>query len=297
MKKLSKQQYDKACSYIENEARGIDRAYFHFWNGSGSKEEVLEQLEQYRNDDGGFGHSIEPDFRLKESSPMATTVAFQFLIKLGLSKDHPFIQEGIRYFQSTCKEEGWNAVPEAVNHVPHAPWWSVQEGEQKYSANPDAEIVGYLMAYSDDKEPKSAMLMKVMDHLSDLNEYEIHEVQCYLRLADLAQGDIQNVILEKVQKQLPYIVDRPEKWDSYGVQPVVLVDSEESPFVDELNQEVHVNLDYIIEKQQEDGSWAPTWEWGQYQDDWEKAKKEWSGHLTVQQLITLSKFDRIEREQ
>lgn len=296
MKKLTKAQFEKACSYIENEARGIDRAFFKYWKGEGSEEQVLKELEKYRNEDGGFGHSLEPDFRLKESSPMATSVAFQYLSKLGLPKDHPFIKKGIEYFQSTYHAgEGWEAVPETVNDVPHAPWWGVHPGEQKYSANPDAEIVGYLLAFSDDKEPKSEMLMKVMDHLSDLNEYEIHEVLCYLRLADLAGGDIKEVITDKVHKQLPYIVDRPEKWDSYGVQPVVLVESDESPFVDELNQELLVNLDYIVDQQNEDGSWEPTWEWGQYEEEWEQAKLEWKGSLTVQQIITLSKFDRIEK--
>ncbi|MCA0988394.1 hypothetical protein [Guptibacillus algicola] len=296
MKKLTKAQFEKACSYIENEARGIDRAFFKYWKGEGNEEQVLNELEKYRNEDGGFGHSLEPDFRLEESSPMATSVAFQYLTKLGLPKNHPFIKKGIEYFQDTYRVgEGWEAVPEAVNDVPHAPWWSVHPGEQKYSANPDAEIVGYLLAFSDDKEPKSEMLMKVMDHLSDLNEYEIHEVLCYLRLADLAGGDIKEVITDKVHKQLPYIVDRPEKWDSYGVQPVVLVESDESPFVDELNQELLVNLDYIVDQQNEDGSWEPTWEWGQYEKDWEQAKREWKGSLTVQQIITLSKFDRIEK--
>ncbi|MGA9290712.1 MAG: hypothetical protein WBV93_20460, partial [Anaerobacillus sp.] len=86
-----------------------------------------------------------------------------------------------------------------------------------------------------------------------------------------------------------------EEWDHYGVQPVVLVDSDQSPFAQELNQEIDVNLDYIIEKQLSDGSWGPSWEWGQYKDEWTIAQKEWKGFLTVQQLTILSQFGRMER--
>lgn len=295
MKKLSKEQYEKACLFIENEARALDAAFFKYWKGEERAERVVEELKKYQNNDGGFGHSLEPDFRLAESSPMATTIAFQYMNKLGLKKDHPVVKEGINYLLNTYDSENqrWNPVPPTVNDVPHAPWWYVKSGELSYSANPDAEIVGYLLAYSDESEPKSTMLEKVMTHLSNLNEYEIHEVLCYLRLAKMAGGDIEATIVDKIHKQLPYIIDRPEKWDSYGVQPVVLADSEDSPFVDELNQELHVNLDYLVESQKSDGSFEPTWEWGQYEEEWKKAKREWQGVLTVQQIITLSKFGRI----
>ena len=297
MKKLSYEGYEKACSFVENHARPIDRKYHSFWKGEAQKEEVLNELEGYRNEDGGFGHELEPDFRLDASSPMATTVAFQYMYKLGVPRDHKFVREGLHYFMNTFQDtnQQWQGVPEAVNHVPHAPWWHVGTEEVRYTANPDAEIIGYLLYYGDHNERTTMMLSRVMSHLDNLNEYEIHEVLCYLRLGKLAGGEIEKKINDKIQKKLPYIVDRPEEWDHYGVQPVVLVDSDQSPFAKELNQELHVNLDYIIEKQLDDGSWEPSWEWGKYEDTWAIAKEEWKGFLTVQHLTILSQFGRIER--
>ncbi len=296
MKTLSERQYEKASQFIELHARPLDREYFEYWRGNGDKERVLHELEAFRNEDGGFGNHIEPDFRLQESSPLATTVAFQYLSHLGVNADHPFIVDGTKYFLKTFREDrkGWQTVPNLVNDVPHAPWWHVSEKESPYSANPDAEIVGYLLHYNMHHHVTKEMLNKVMDHLSQLNEYEIHEVQCYLRLGRLAGVDVQQEIHKQIEKKLSYIVDRPEKWDQYGVQPLFLVDSVQSPFARELNQELNVNLDYLIENQRENGSWEPTWSWGQFENHWEIAKKEWQGILTVQNLITLSKFDRID---
>ncbi|WP_347549975.1 hypothetical protein ABFG93_00115 [Pseudalkalibacillus hwajinpoensis] len=295
MKKLSNQRFNEACAFVEQYARPLDRAFLAFWKGDSDKEEVVCELQAYQNEDGGFGHCLEPDFRLNDSSPMATTMAFQYITKLGLSKTHSLVTGGLPYFRDTfhSQKSRWHAVPKAVNDVPHAPWWNVTDNEQKYSANPDAEIVGYLHYYNGDESITSDMLAVVMNHLSDMNDYEIHEVLCYLRLGKLVGGDVEQKIVSQISKQLPYIVDRPEKWDHYGVQPIVLADSEQSPFFKELNQEINVNLDYIVDKQQRDGSWEPSWSWGQYNDEWEIAKQEWKGYLTVQQLMVLSEFGRI----
>lgn len=297
MKKLSQMQYEKACSYVENNARPIDRSFLSFWRGESSAEEVIQELEAFRNSDGGFGHCLEPDFRLKESSPMATSVAFQYMKRIRIPKSHPFIVEGLVYFTNTFNtdRECWIAVPESVNDVPHAPWWHVYGSENQFSGNPDAEIVGYLLYYGNrHNELATRMLSKVMGHLEKLNEYEIHEVLCYLRLANLVGGEEEEMINNKIYNKLSTIIDPPEKWDHYGVQPVVLADSEQSPFAKELNQELHVNLDYLIDKQLADGSFEPSWEWGQYENEWENAKREWKGYLTVHQLIVLSEFGRIE---
>jgi hypothetical protein len=36
-----------------------------------------------------------------------------------------------------------------------------------------------------------------------------------------------------------------------------------------------------IERQSDDGGWWPTWTWGQYEEVWPIAKKEWAGKITL----------------
>ena len=53
-------------------------------------------------------------------------------------------------------------------------------------------------------------------------------------------------------------------------------------------------LDMEIERQSDDGSWEPTWAWGQYEDAWQVARREWQGHLTLQTLLGLRAYGRID---
>ena len=71
--------------------------------------------------------------------------------------------------------------------------------------------------------------------------------------------------------------------------------SQRSPFLRGLEDAVAANLDYIITTQQEDGSWQPTWSWAEaWPEVWEQARQEWAGVLTLETLLTLERFSRIE---
>jgi hypothetical protein len=58
---------------------------------------------------------------------------------------------------------------------------------------------------------------------------------------------------------------------------------------------VQENLDFEIEHQNRDGSWAPTWSWGTaYPEAWKEAEGEWRGILTLAMLRSLRDYDRID---
>jgi hypothetical protein len=41
----------------------------------------------------------------------------------------------------------------------------------------------------------------------------------------------------------------------------------------------------------DDDHWEPNWNWsGMYPDEWSAAKEEWSGNLTVKNLLILQNF-------
>jgi hypothetical protein len=41
--------------------------------------------------------------------------------------------------------------------------------------------------------------------------------------------------------------------------------------------------------------WGITWSWGQFEEEWETAKEEWRGWLTLEYLRILRSFDHIEK--
>ncbi|MCK4793901.1 MAG: hypothetical protein KAV87_59795, partial [Desulfobacteraceae bacterium] len=83
--------------------------------------------------------------------------------------------------------------------------------------------------------------------------------------------------------------------EQYVLKPLHVATSPGSPFAGMLAAEVEANLDYEIERQDEDGSWAPNWTWGDnYPEVWPEAEREWRGVLTLKMLKLLRGFGRLE---
>ncbi|KRE83056.1 hypothetical protein ASG89_13065 [Paenibacillus sp. Soil766] len=56
---------------------------------------------------------------------------------------------------------------------------------------------------------------------------------------------------------------------------------------------IAADLDALIQKMGQDGTWEPNWSWGRYDEEWRLAKEEWKGYLTLHHLMTLKSFGRI----
>ena len=92
--RLTNQTYLKARSFIYRNARPLDIARWQYHFEGGSKDAVLTALSSYQNEDGGFGHALEPDAWNPNSSPIQTWVAMEILREIGFTdKTHPIIQE------------------------------------------------------------------------------------------------------------------------------------------------------------------------------------------------------------
>lgn len=64
------QALKKARTFIYRNARPLDLARWQYHFEGGSKEAVLTTLAAYQNEDGGFGHALEPDSWNPNSSPI-----------------------------------------------------------------------------------------------------------------------------------------------------------------------------------------------------------------------------------
>ena len=303
---LSQEGFDRARQFVHTQARPLEQALFAVYFEDGPADAVLDALGAHQNADGGFGQSLEPDFRLEASSPMATTGGFQVVRDMGIGADHPIVQRGIRYCLETYDAalERWGSVPEAVNTVPRAPWWGYDaEGEAKagFRANPSAEIVGHLWHYKDlvPEDLLDRVTGLALAHMDTLpEEMEMHDLLCYLWLleADHLPDAERIAVGHRMLQAAPGIVTRdPAQWGSYCVKPLVLAPLPASSLADVLTDEVQTNLDYEIGHQGEDGAWGPFWNWGgQHGDAWDTAEREWKGVLTVKVLRSLKAFGRMQ---
>jgi len=82
VKKLSKTLFNQLNSYMNKKARPLESAIFNYYFNDSSGDDILDSLEEFQNSDGGFGLGIEPDFKLIQSSPMATSIGLRYLSML-----------------------------------------------------------------------------------------------------------------------------------------------------------------------------------------------------------------------
>ena len=72
MKQLSPEAFCRARHFLKAEARPLDRALFEHRFEKAPAQVVLNALDAYQNEDGGFGRALEADLRTPTSSALAT---------------------------------------------------------------------------------------------------------------------------------------------------------------------------------------------------------------------------------
>lgn len=305
MRTLSQDAQQLAYNFIITHARPLEQAryFYHFQNGPSSA--VIETLSAFQNADGGFGHALEPDIRLPDSSVIATTHALQILREIGAAPDHPLIAGAMRYLLATYDATNhiWPIIPANVDDAPHAPWWNYNPDPAPHRINPTPEIAGYCAAYADHvpDDLRESLLKSVVDHFMTLPDHidgnKQDAVMCYIRLYETTQ--LPDALRDQLETRLKAIINAsvsrdPAEWGGYAFRPLKAVHSPESPLAAAITDALALNLDYLIDHQDASGAWLPYWSWGgNFPDVWPVAEREWQGILTFDTLLALKNFGRL----
>ncbi|AVV58547.1 hypothetical protein C7121_21710 [Paenibacillus glucanolyticus] len=298
MKYLPNESMDRSKKFIKSKARKLERAIFDYEFESGSLDIVLQELSKYQNEDGGFGNALEPDIRCQESSAIATTVGLQCLSRLRVDGNNQIVQKAIQYLLNTHSKEhmGWEPIPKEADNAPRAPWWNYV-GVYKDWGNPNAEILGYFYEYSDlvSSDLLNDLTAYAINYLNERCELkEMHEMFCFVRLANRLPADKYQLISDKLDKFIENcVIKNQADRQGYCAYPLQIVDSPESQYYEKYKEVIPQDLDGIIDGQEEDGAWAVNWSWGCYEEEWEKAKEEWKGVITLGSLLSLKSFNRL----
>ena len=305
---LSIQQFRLSESFLAREARPLDWVRFSFHFKGLVKEQVAETLAAYQNSDGGFGHALEPDLRTPESSALATANALKIFVETGLTAENPVVLQTLWYLEKTFDRERlmWPIAPKGLKKYPHAPWWGGEDVVKDFGGclvNPRAQILGALLSFQNafDKTLLRSALESTVNHLGTLpDSMEMHDLICYLYLIHSANlpGNLKEKMLPKLRRAVSAIVTRePEKWSGYSVKPLLLCHSPRAITYPDLKEALEANLDYEIQRQECDGSWTPNWSWEEFNPQaWPTAKRDWTGYLTIEALLTLKNFGRLEMQ-
>lgn len=280
---LSKEKFEKAKSFLQEQGRMLDQLQFDFYFQNGSKEDVIEALMTHQNSDGGFQGMGEGS--QDSSSPIGTSVAFQLLTELNVPSDDLMVQKGVKYIIETFD-------PDMGLWQPAFNW--IHEGEnviQKWE-NPSAELVGYLYHYQD--LVPSTFLKKLIDITTNNLMFverpmDAFVLLCYMRLSKFSPEPLKGTIIQRLREDVPRVIEvDPNKWSSWCIKPYWFAISTTSPFGDIIKQDLVRNLEYEIQNQTENGFFPPHWH------DTEDNLKIWRSILTIDVLKALRSYKMID---
>ncbi len=286
--------------------RQLDRRWFEYTFKAGSRAAVIEALVSYQNEDGGFGNGLEPDLRTPASSAIATSLGLHILRDVKAPSNELSVRRAIEYLLKSYDEQRrvWPIIPPEAEDAPHAPWWNYKESEGNFGgflANPRAAIVGHMQHYAqlvpaEFLEDVTASVLSFFE--SQVNELEMHDLLAYLGLAGASnlREEQRSRLMELLKQAASRVVESdPAQWSSYGLRPLDVAPSPRAPLADVIGAAaIQANLDYEVEQQLPDGSWALSWSWGgAYPDSWGQAERDWKGHLAVIKLKTLRDYGRV----
>lgn len=300
---------DKPSRWIKRYARPLEAARWKLWFENGSKEQVLESLQAFQNDDGGFGNGIEPDFWLPKSSPMATWAAGQILMEISADPNDPIVKSFKNYLVQTSQMQPgiWASVLPENNDYPHAPWWHYKEGVQEnWMFNPSVELASYLVYWSNAGEEAYELgwdtIKLAIKHLFTVEEMDFHEVNNFMQMLKIvmekpaAFEEHIAVSLHTVSEKIYALVDQcieqdPSQWATgYKALPLDFIYGPNHPLYERYKHLVEQNIQFFLQQRTEDGIWDIPWEWGSYPEVFPIARRYWQGILAVNRYKVLKSF-------
>lgn len=286
--------FDAAAGFLAASARILDRRVFQRLFQGGPAAPVRDAVTAYRNDDGGFGHALEPDCRAAASQPAAVEMALR-LMDITDTWDAALVSSACDWLAAVAPDEGGAAFCEpSVSEAPHAPWWVPEEGHPA-SLVQTGQLAGVLHARHVTHPWLDRATQVMWGRIAALAEpsgnqasgvaggYEMFGVLAFLQhVPDRARAQ------EALRRVGPLLFDRnlvaldPEAPGEVHspLDFAPLPDSIARPLFDDATISAH--LDHLAAAQRDDGGWMFNWQ------SWSPAAEaDWRGFITVSVLNTL----------
>jgi hypothetical protein len=280
--------------FLLNQARLLERRLFATCFRGEPAAGVVDALRGYQNDDGGFGHGLEPDVRCPFSLPIDAEIAFQAFAAAG-TVDHDMLTRACDFLARAAEEAGaGGAVPPAfpvIESFPRAEHWS--EWTYEPGLNPTAGLVGLLYQLGVDHPWRSAGAAYCWQQLEagtvPGDAHALKEVLVFLEhVPDRDRADQHAAALASDLASIPMFHLDPDA-PGYGLSPLDVAPRATSRwrtlFTD---AQIGAHLDRLQKNQQADGGWPITWE-----PPSQAAASEWRGVVTLGALRTLTSYGRL----
>jgi hypothetical protein len=282
---------ESGSNFIWENARLLERAIFAYHILDGSPDRILDALRTYQNEDGGFGHALEPDLRAPDSQPLFVEFALRTLYECNLRA--PDMANGACEFLSRHADlgKGISLAFPSFKSYPHPSHMDNPAVEQP-SMERLAGLVG-LLRWQGIIHPWLQGAVEVcVDYIFGSSFTDTHTILNAFCLVE-ALAPERNVdhlfsrLSDDLFKSSFFRLDVPII--SYGLTPLTFAPMPNSYcrsiFTD---AQIEAHLADLEKQQHEDGGWPIHWE-----PPAGASRQEWRAQRTVAALISLRAYGRI----
>jgi hypothetical protein len=281
-----------AAAFLHSNARVLElRRYAALFDG-GSAEPVVHALRAYRNDDGGFGHAIEPDMRAPTSQPVGIHTALEILHEVGV-RDDPMIGAAADWLTTVTRDDG--GIPfvlEDAMAYPHAPWWQYEDTSSEIQTPINAAALHRLGVRHPWLDRASEFCFDRIAHLDlgGLTTEPGYALQFGVQFLNaVPDADRAERTLDALAPALEPLKTVEADPHAEVTSPLALAPGPDARSRRLFDQDtIDRHLDAVEAAQQDDGGWRVTW------PDWNPAATiEWRGVATMNALVVLRANGRI----
>lgn len=282
--------FERGRDFIRAEARLLEQRLFANLFEDASASGVLAALGAYRNDDGGFGHGLEPDKLCPDSLPIDVEIAFDVLDAVDAGS-HEMARGACDYLATISVDGAVALASPVIERYPRAVHWS--DWTYRPGLNPTAGLAGQLHRLGVDHPWRKDATAWCWDALAQGLPDEAHALAAVLVfLANVDDRQRAEDVAANVRAHLPAVtMFRLDAQDpEYGVSPLDYAPDPAGPWRDLFTDAtIDAHLDLLLAEQQDDGGWPLRWE-----PPGIAATLAYRGMVTLRALRVLTAYGRID---
>lgn len=263
----------RAEHFIWLTARVLEQRRFAYHFLRGGAEPVEVALNAYLNEDGGYGHALEPDLRGPVSQPLHTGHALRILDSIGRCGGLR-VERICRYLTDISTHEGaLPAIHPSLRDYPAAPFVPIVDDPPSalLSTGPVVGLLHRNQVWHAWLFRATEFCWSAVESLEKSHPYEIQAAVAFLDgVPDRSRAQAVADRLGRLVREQRLAVLDPERLDDFPVAPGYAPGEHHFPYdyarvPDSLarrwftDEEMARSLDHLAADQQEDGGWPVTW--------------------------------------
>lgn len=308
---MDQQLFREVRTWMYRNARPLELALWRCRFEGGDAGAVVAALAHYQNEDGGFGHALEPDCWNPQSSPYQTLCALNILREIGFAdKAHPLFQGILRYLESGADsaDYGWRFSIPSNDACPRAPWWSYDEQANRVeSIGLTAALCAFVLTEMDQRSPIypraktwALALIPLLEQDGELGEMGLGGLAALLpALEQTGQPLPYAALYQRLGQRANAAIARdPAQWSQYLPRPSRFIQSPASPLYPKNAEVMALELQYLLDTRAQGGVWPISWSWfdlaDRYAAEFAVSENWWKARQAIDTVALLSAFGKID---